>query len=401
MSQPWWVYAVIPVFAGFIGYVTKLLMIEMIFRPLEFKGLVDPWLGWQGQVPRKAAKMAVTAVSTLSDNLLDPRELIDRIDPDELVRELAVPLHEAVAEMADELAREYQPRVWAAMPAVAKRTLIARVERRTPDVLRRLLADIREHLDYVFDFELTVVETLTRDRVKLVELFRGLGGGTFGFMRRAGLIFGAGIGIVQAVVLYVTHEKLLLPLFGLLTGGLTDYLALQMVFRPIRPGRFLLLPWQGLFHRCRPEITRDYAAMMATDILTPATLMEGILTGPSSDRLYALVEEEVHRTIDDQAPELARPLVIAVGGRTYHSLKEATARRVLAEMPVRAGLVGDYAARKLDLQNLLAERMDLMTDEQYESLLRPIFKDDEWIVVVLGAALGFLFGELQLHLLLQ
>jgi hypothetical protein len=45
--------------------------------------------------------------------------------------------------------------------------------------------------------------------------------------------------------------------------------------------------------------------------------------------------------------------------------------------------------------------MDLMTDEQYEGLLRPIFKDDEWIVVVLGAALGFLFGELQVHLLLS
>jgi hypothetical protein len=32
--------------------------------------------------------------------------------------------------------------------------------------------------------------------------------------------------------------------------------------------------------------------------------------------------------------------------------------------------------------------------DSYENLLRPAFKDDEWIVVALGVALGFLFGEL-------
>jgi hypothetical protein len=32
--------------------------------------------------------------------------------------------------------------------------------------------------------------------------------------------------------------------------------------------------------------------------------------------------------------------------------------------------------------------------DSYENLLRPAFKDDERIVVALGAPLGFLFGEL-------
>jgi hypothetical protein len=45
--------------------------------------------------------------------------------------------------------------------------------------------------------------------------------------------------------------------------------------------------------------------------------------------------------------------------------------------------------------------MELLDDEQYENLLRPIFRDQEWVVVAIGAALGFLFGELQVHLLLH
>jgi uncharacterized membrane protein YheB (UPF0754 family) len=401
MEEPLWVYVAIPAVAAFIGFVTKLLMIEMIFRPLEFKGPVNPWLGWQGQVPRNAAKMAVTAVRTLQDDLLDPRELIDRFDPDELVRELEGPLYAAIEDITEEVAQQYQPAVWNAMPEGARRALISRVQRQSPRIVERLLADVREHIDVVFDFEHTVVSTLVRDKAKLTNLFRGMGGDTFGFMRRSGLIFGAAIGVVQSVALFITGEELLLPLFGLITGGLTDWLALQMIFRPTKPGFFLFLPWHGRFHKLRPQITRDYAAMMATDILTPAALMEGILTGPMSDRLFALVEREVHRSIDEQVPGLARPLVSAIGGDQLQEIKEGAAERVLSHLPRHMSLATDYAHHHLDLQDLIAERMQLMTDEQYEGLLRPIFKDDEWIVVVLGAVLGFAFGELQLHLMLH
>ena len=40
------------------------------------------------------------------------------------------------------------------------------------------------------------------------------------------------------------------------------------------------------------------------------------------------------------------------------------------------------------------------TKKSFENLLRPIFKDDEWIVIVVGAVLGFAVGLLQEQLIL-
>ena len=59
----------------------------------------------------------------------------------------------------------------------------------------------------------------------------------------------------------ITGSDLVLPLFGLIIGGLTDYIALTLIFRPrherlIAPG----LRWQGLFHNRREQVTRDYGA---------------------------------------------------------------------------------------------------------------------------------------------
>lgn len=203
------------------------------------------------------------------------------------------------------------------------------------------------------------------------------------------------------VALMATGIDLLLPLFGLLTGGLTDYVALQMVFRPMRPGRYLGIKWHGLFHKLRPAVTVDYAAVMAQDILTPKTMIKGLLTGPMSDRFFNLILREVRKTFDSQVGVTRPFVVIAIGGRNYQSMKEAVAELVVTTMPDHADALEAFANRTFNIESIIVEKMGEMTDEQYEGTLRPIFKDDEWIVVALGAALGFLVGEVQLHLLLS
>lgn len=55
----------------------------------------------------------------------------------------------------------------------------------------------------------------------------------------------------------------------------------------------------------------------------------------------------------------------------------------------------------LDIRNTLAAKMRLMTPTQFEGLLRPVFQQDEWILVLLGGVLGFLVGELQVHIMLH
>jgi hypothetical protein len=39
-----------------------------------------------------------------------------------------------------------------------------------------------------------------------------------------------------------------------------------------------------------------------------------------------------------------------------------------------------------------------MTDDDFEGLLRPVFKQDEWKLIAVGAMLGFAVGELQILL---
>ncbi len=106
ISQHWLQYSLIPIVAAVIGYLTKVAAVKMMFAPMEFVGW-PPYLGWQGVVPRRAHEMAETIWDTLSAKLLTISDLVARLDPHEVVKELQIPLSEASEEITREVAMEF------------------------------------------------------------------------------------------------------------------------------------------------------------------------------------------------------------------------------------------------------------------------------------------------------
>lgn len=402
LERNWWLYASMPVVAALIGWVTKLVAIRMMFEPIEFVGW-KPYLGWQGIVPRRAATMAAIACDTLTSRLIRPGELFARLDPDRIARETEKPMLNAVDEITREVAAHYQPGLWEALPEGVRVRIIQRIQGEAPQLVRQIMLDIQANIDRVFDLKDMVVGNLMRDKRLLNRVFREIGAKEFRFIAHAGLWFGFVIGCVQAVTWALTHSALVMPLFGLLTGWFTDWLALRMIFRPQEKTRYLfgLVEWQGLFLKRRKEIAEEYGALVADEVLTPRNIMEAILKGPLSDRLFNMVQKQVQRTIDEQAG-LARPFVVlAVGGTRYQEMKRVIAEKVMERMPETMRHIERYAADALDIRNTLTSKMRELTPAEFKSLLRPAFQQDEWILIAVGAALGFLVGELQVFLMLH
>ena len=288
--------------------------------------------------------------------MLRPEELFARIDPDDLARELEGALHDAINEIVEGIMTEYQPRVWAAMPPAAKRAVVANVERRAPAATTEHAVRVRKNLDQVFDLKHMVVSNLVRDKRVLNRMFQQAGADAFRFLIRSGLYFGFYIGLVQVTVLGITGSHLVLPLFGLITGGLTDYVALTMIFRPkeerrIAPG----LKWQGLFHNRREKVTRDYGALLAKDIITPAAIMESLLTGPMSDKFFEMIRDEIQKTIDQQTGVARHLITLTVGSHKYNAMKQSIAQRVIDKMPETSRHIETYAAERLDIENTIVD----------------------------------------------
>jgi uncharacterized membrane protein YheB (UPF0754 family) len=401
LAAHWQLYAAIPFIAALIGYVTKRVAIEMMFRPLEFVGVPGTLLGWQGVVPKHGGRMAAVATELLTKNLLDLKEIFANIDPDLITREIEQPLLRAVDDIARDVLAEYHPRLWEMLPSMAQELLVKQVQASTPRLVRDLMNEIRDNLDEVLDVQDMTVQNLTRDKALLVRLVRETSRPEMGFIARAGIVFGFTLGLLQAITWAFTKEPLVLPIFGGCIGLFTDWLAIKLIFVPRDPIRLGHIVVQGKFQRRRAEVARQYGELIAHEVLTVPNLMESILRGPRSDRLLAMVQKTVAKAVDEQT-SAARPVVaLAIGTKRLEEMKQAAAVKAIAQLPGTVRHAEGYLTQAMDVARMVEDRMLKLTPVEYEGLLRPAFRQDEWKLIAVGGVIGFLVGELQVLLMLH
>ncbi len=398
----WFLYLSMPFVAAAIGYVTKIVAIRMMFEPIEFVGK-PPFLGWQGIVPRKAAIMAGIACDTMTTKLIRPEDIFNRLDPERVAAEIEKPLLAAVEDITRAVAGHYSPGLWEASPEAVKQMIIRRIQDEAPLIVQQIMSDVKSNIDSVFDLKDMVVTNLLRDKPLLNRIFLEAGAGEFRFIRNSGLYFGFIIGCVQAVVWALTQNPWVMPLFGGFTGWFTDWLALKMIFNPKQPTKYLggLFEWQGLFLKRRSEVSAEYGRLIAKEIVTPKNIIDAILRGPLSDRLFTMVQKQVQRAVDDQAGVVKPFVVFAVGSSRYQEMKRVVSEEIMKRLPETLKHVEKYAGEAMDLERTLASKMQTLSVEEFEGLLHPAFEQDEWILITVGAVLGLIVGELQVQVMLK
>ncbi|MFE5567352.1 DUF445 domain-containing protein [Amycolatopsis japonica] len=390
-----------PFIAALIGYVTKRVAIEMMFKPVEFVG-VKPFLGWQGVLPANAERMAATATEMLTNNLVDPKEIFARLDPAQVAKEIEQPLLRIVEDVTREVMEQYQPRLWEVLPNTAQRLLLKRVQAEAPRAITKIMGEISENIEDVLDLKHMVVTNLVRDKALLNRLIRDITRPEMRFIARSGIVFGFSLGCVQLLVWALTKSPIVLPLFGIGIGWFTDWIALKMIFLPREPKRFFgFYTWQGVFQKRKDQVSADYGDMIAREIITIPNLLEAVLSGPKSDKLFAMITREVQRTIDAQASVVKPFVAMAVGSRRFQEMKQTAAAKAAARIPETIRHAESYAVNALDVRNTIVDRMRRLNPLEFEQLLRPAFRQDEWKLIAVGAVIGGLVGELQVLLLLH
>jgi uncharacterized membrane protein YheB (UPF0754 family) len=391
----WMVFVAMPFVAAALGYVTKRIAIEMMFRPLRFVGIPHTFLGWQGVVPRNAERMIRIAAELLTTRLVDAREVFARVDGDLLAKELELALLIETDAITRDVMAKHHPGLWEALPVLAQDVIVKQVQAGSPDAVRKIVDALQDNIDQILDIKEVAVSTLRRDPALMVRLVKDISRPEMAFIARSGIYFGFALGLVQTLVWALTREPIVLPLFGMCIGWVTDWLAIKLVFFP----RERRLGFQGIFQKRRDEVASQYGDLIAREVMTVPNILESILSGPRADRLKALVQKVVWQTVDEQA-SLARPVVAAtIGEKRLVEMKREAAVKAIERLPSTIRHAEDYLTETLDVGNTIATKMRDLTRAEYEELLRPAFRRDEWKLIAVGAAIGFMVGELQVLLL--
>ncbi|WP_041770052.1 DUF445 domain-containing protein [Leptospira biflexa] len=391
----------IPFTYGFVGWVTNWLALKMTFYPIHFVG-IPPYLGWQGIIPRKAHKMASKSVDVITERLLNIKEVFLKVDPKKAEIVFLPALDSSIRYTIREFSDTLDPKLWEMIPDLVKEEIYHKVKRESGITIRKVIKKLQADIDSLFDVKALVLKKLSGSNVSLVvELFQEVGAPEFRFIERSGFYFGFLLGLVQMVFMIFFPMAWTLPIQGVIVGYLTNYLALEMIFRPLLPKKVLgLWTYQGLFLKRQNEVSRLYAKLVSEKILTPKNILSELIFGKASKEIMEIIRKEVSSHVDT-VTFLAKPALYATGKiNEFDAAKERIAVAMADNAIENAFHLETYLGEALQIETMMGDRMSALPPKEFESILRSAFQEDEMLLILVGAALGALVGWFQMVFLI-
>lgn len=389
----------LPLMAALVGWSTNWLAIYLSFSPLQFTGW-RPWFGWQGVIPRNAERMAHICIDQTLERFGDLQTVYERLDPELITGQVLSEVMPRVDEYIDEVMYELQPVLWDNLPLILRRRIYHWARQQMPARIEAMVEDFGQELASLIDLKALISHELKSHPALMNEIFHDAGEEQFTFLKRSGAVIGGVLGAVFMLIWWQWPLPWLLPVAGFVIGFSTNWLALNLIFRPLQPIKVFGLEIQGLFLRRQPEISAVWADKIAHQLLTVDKVAYAIVHGEQSHRTRAIIQKHL-RPLLDQSLIVKLSTQMAVGVTGYSELKQAmndTALTATDHMFSNATFTQDRADV---VANMLRERVAALPPEQFQQILRPAFQEEELLLMLAGGAMGTVIGLVQLAAMLH
>ena len=393
-----WIYLTIPVSSAILGWATNVIAIKMMFYPTEFIGIRPPW-GWQGIIPAKSYKMASLSVDTMVPRLITVKELFSGIKPEGVMQTAGNKMSHLPEEIISKLMEANFPAIWEVVPLRVKDEMYRRAKRGVPETLTAALEEIKENIEDLLDLKQVMTETLTENKALLNQIFLKVGEKELKFIERSGLILGFLFGLIPMLICFFYWPWWIFPLTGMMVGYITNWIALKMIFKPIVPRKIGPFIVQGLFFKRQKEVSQEYGIMVAEKVLTPAHISEALLHGANSDRVLSIINRHVKLEVDRYTGGIKPFIQLVTGTKGYIDIKNKICAGIVEALPDAIRYVHKHTEKAMGVRVILRDKMEQLSPNEFEGVLHPIFKEDEWILIVIGTILGTVVGIFQLFVL--
>ncbi len=189
-----------------------------------------------------------------------------------------------------------------------------------------------------------------------------------------------------------------LPLIAALIGWFTNWVAVKMLFRPLRPVRVLGITFQGVVPRRQKELAEKVAETVEANLISHRDV-QALLEKPETQ---AEVERLISEQIDTFLKEKLRviPMVeMFLQGEIANQIKGLLVGQFRSAIPqFMDGLINKVEA-ELNFRDIVREKVEAFDLLRLERIIYDISAKELRTIELLGGVLGFLVGLCQVGLL--
>ncbi|MDG5499125.1 DUF445 family protein [Marinobacter sp. BGYM27] len=383
----------IPVVAAFVGWFTNWLAIQMSFRPVRFIG-IGSWLGWQGVIPRKAEKMAHICVDRTLHHFGDLSLVYEKLDAQRIVQQVISQVNPRLDEYIDEIMYDVQPVLWDNLPNFLRERIYQWGRDQLPERIEALVEEFGDDLSEIVDLKVLLSRELKKHPDLMNRIFKEAGAVELRSVINKGAIIGGLLGAAILPVWAAYPLPWILPLVGFVVGFVTNWLAINLIFRPLNPVNVFGLRIQGLFLRRQDDISDVWSRLVAEELLTVEKVADAMVNGRHGTRTRAILQKHL-RPMLDHSVLLKVTAQVTVGMSGYTELKKAMNEKAVMATGHAFCDPAFNRERAPVVANVIATEMKALKPEEFQDILRPAFKEEELKLMIVGGVFGAIAGAIQ------
>lgn len=188
-----------------------------------------------------------------------------------------------------------------------------------------------------------------------------------------------------------------LPFIGALTGWITNFLAIKMLFHPRKEKKILFIKFQGIFPKRQKVLAEKLGQLVANELFS-ANDIKAILRDPE---ILSGVKAQLDSRVDEMLKNFiaGKPmLAMFIKDSMLAQIKEALVEQIEKAIPEMMDGITNKIDEKVDIEKIVFDKVTALSTDEIEKLLYGIMAQEFKFIELVGAILGFLIGCTQVLL---
>jgi uncharacterized membrane protein YheB (UPF0754 family) len=191
-----------------------------------------------------------------------------------------------------------------------------------------------------------------------------------------------------------------IPFISAFIHWLTIWMALKLLFHPRQPKKVLGFTLQGIFPKRQRQIAESLGRIVGQELLSFGDIEKAITDPQNVQRILPLVEEHIDHFLRNKLKETMPMIAMFIGDKTINQLKTVFMKELEELFPIIMRNYVTHLRDDLDLEKMVVEKIAGFSNDRLETMLNEFLTKEFRFVEVIGAALGFLIGLLQIGMTL-
>ena len=190
-----------------------------------------------------------------------------------------------------------------------------------------------------------------------------------------------------------------LPVIAAITGWITNFLAIKMLFHPKKEVKVLFFTLQGIFPKRQRVLADRLGKIVASELFSFKDIKDRFTSTSTAIEINKILDEKLEDFLDVKLKASIPMLGMFLNAEVKEKIKNTLHEEFQNILPDILNKYSEKLEQDIDIEHIVSQKVAAFSSDKLEEILFSIMKKEFKFIELIGAVLGFMIGLIQLMLI--